>query len=101
MPGAVRPGAEARVSPITIRLRILKGIERQQAIRERKRVSPITIRLRILKVDLATFMNTWHRCFTHHDPLEDTESGDRPDRVVDFLCFTHHDPLEDTERRKK
>ena len=36
--------------------------------------------------------------FTHHDPLEDTESA-RPDcaDTPGGAGFTHHDPLEDTE----
>ena len=61
-------------------------------------VSPITIRLRILK-DAGAVANcsaAW-RGFTHHDPLEDTESGSL-ECVTDYSDgFTHHDPLEDTE----
>ena len=39
--------------------------------------------------------------FTHHDPFEDTESGDHqpPGRFV--VCFTHHDPFEDTESSRR
>ena len=37
-------------------------------------------------------------CFTHHDPLEDTESHCGCVSVVTPERFTHHDPLEDTER---
>ena len=36
--------------------------------------------------------------FTHHDPLEDTESLATIPRAGATLGFTHHDPLEDTER---
>jgi len=62
------------VSPITIRLRILKGV--CALLRgAHGAVSPITIRLRILKV---------RRRFTISSPQ--------------FISFTHHDPLEDTER---
>jgi len=37
--------------------------------------------------------------FTHHDPLEDTERrGPSQELLTVEKCFTHHDPLEDTER---
>ena len=118
------PTATPRVSPITIRLRILKAggagtarrgpgrfthhdpledTERSFTFNARRvqwrLVSPITIRLRILK---ATNEPTLvERClgFTHHDPLEDTErSCQIAVRPWSSACFTHHDPLEDTER---
>jgi len=61
-------------------------------------VSPITIRLRILKVNPGGVGHGWIKRFTHHDPLEDTERmrAYKDDRGE--LGFTHHDPLEDTER---
>jgi len=37
--------------------------------------------------------------FTHHDPLEDTESSVSGFETKPHECFTHHDPLEDTERQ--
>ena len=39
----------------------------------RHNVSPITIRLRILKVMGAVQRIVGQASFTHHDPLEDTE----------------------------
>ena len=36
-------------------------------------------------------------CFTHHDPLEDTESPQGRGDLQGGDRFTHHDPLEDTE----
>jgi len=35
--------------------------------------------------------------FTHHDPLEDTESRRIRATTAGAFGFTHHDPLEDTE----
>ena len=40
--------------------------------------------------------------FTHHDPLEDTERAQKqPLCLRHALGFTHHDPLEDTESEHK
>jgi len=94
------PGQHAdliSVSPITIRLRILKDGSGDVA-HVITVVSPITIRLRILKVRLGEVRVTHHYRFTHHDPLEDTESAGNMANAGGGLCFTHHDPLEDTER---
>ena len=61
-------------------------------------VSPITIRLRILKESaLPMAVKPPSISFTHHDPLEDTESVNRDARSCKRVSFTHHDPLEDTE----
>ena len=89
------------VSPITIRLRILKVAELGTSGKS-PRVSPITIRLRILKATPRSTNITETASFTHHDPLEDTErlcwiGG----RFSGGKSFTHHDPLEDTERRQR
>jgi len=65
-------GAYPDVSPITIRLRILKE-EFQSKQFGAGAVSPITIRLRILKADISACLSLSRACFTHHDPLEDTE----------------------------
>jgi len=80
-------------------LRILKDYARLE-LTERKRVSPITIRLRILKDPRAlAWLEGRGLSFTHHDPLEDTESERFQARGHCALPgFTHHDPLEDTER---
>jgi len=68
-------------------------------------VSPITIRLRILKVLDDYGVGLMRLCFTHHDPLEDTESVLAIIFHHYLPRFTHHDPLEDTEstmaRRKR
>ena len=70
------------VSPITIRLRILKEIAQRLGV-PIEQVSPITIRLRILKVLRSLFIVRVHRLsFTHHDPLEDTE------RAVSYTHLT-------------
>jgi len=60
-------------------------------------VSPITIRLRILKVHQSLGSHRLRRRFTHHDPLEDTESPLSSATATTMTGFTHHDPLEDTE----
>jgi len=61
-------------------------------------VSPITIRLRILKVLYRTKLRSPFLSFTHHDPLEDTERYRLCSRKeMTVVGFTHHDPLEDTE----
>jgi len=116
---------ELQVSPITIRLRILKGENSFAGASRTVPVSPITIRLRILKERHSHRGEFCGLCFTHHDPLEDTESPRRrllrQRRAVSPITirlrilkgeaakaayaegqprFTHHDPLEDTERRR-
>jgi len=113
------------VSPITIRLRILKGRQTWRALAtsicfthhdpledtesaiaqragpQQLPVSPITIRLRILKVRSEILSKPPNVGFTHHDPLEDTERALWLHWPALRLCFTHHDPLEDTESRPR
>ena len=89
------------------------------------KVSPTTIRLRILKGTLLIYIGTAITGFTHHDPFEDTESDTHnfiihvfslvspttirlrilkvatsPDAGHPHASFTHHDPFEDTERER-
>ncbi len=62
------------------------------------RVSPLTIRQRILKALLGLLLGGGLRGFTPHDPTEDTESKKirRPPEAA-TRSFTPHDPTEDTE----
>ena len=48
-----------------------------------QRVSPITIRLRILKASHVAICVGGALRFTHHDPLEDTESV-----YFSYLCIS-------------
>jgi len=49
---------------------------------------------------MSTTIATTLCSFTHHDPLEDTESKILGRELWVLRGFTHHDPLEDTERHR-
>ena len=62
------------------------------------KVSPTTIRLRILKASSIDKKLRELVSFTHHDPFEDTERELPKETKTLTNSFTHHDPFEDTER---
>ncbi len=72
---SVTPHPADKVSPITIRLRILKEVLLEFTQHPVNLVSPITIRLRILKAAWKVQKRALTDGFTHYDPFEDTESA--------------------------
>ena len=94
-------GAGDRVSPTSIRSRILKVEKSSTSARQAENVSPTSIRSRILKVLWAEWPTAENTCFTHVDPFEDTERIEKQERkVVGVDGFTHVDPFEDTESER-
>jgi len=61
------------------------------------RVSPTTIRSRILKAAISRTRASSEGRFTHNDPFEDTESRQPGHGHRRQQSFTHNDPFEDTE----
>ena len=51
----------------------------------------------IMKLHFVYSSSLFPSCFTHYDPIEDTETMDPTGTQKESTCFTHYDPIEDTE----